>query len=32
MSGKAETDPAGSETSGRRRHTMCGTREALYLT
>jgi hypothetical protein len=30
-SGKAETDPAGSETSGMRSNTVCGPREALPL-
>ena len=30
-SGQAETDPAGSETSGMRRNTVSGTRETLHL-
>jgi len=29
--GEGETDPAGSETSGMREYTVCGTREALHL-
>jgi hypothetical protein len=29
--GEGQADPAGSETSSRHRHTVCGTREALHL-
>ena len=29
--GEGETDLAGSETSGMRENTLCGTREALHL-